>query len=54
MGLVVVFINLPMPVITMFDSLKPISGLLQRLFMASSFLWLALTSLHLYKYQHNS
>ena len=53
MGLAVVFINLPMPVITMFDSLRPISGLLQRLFMASSFLWLALTSLYLYKNQHN-
>lgn len=54
LGLAVVFINLPMPFITMFDSLKPISGLLQRLFMASSFLWLALTSLYLYKYRHNN
>jgi hypothetical membrane protein len=49
MGLAVVAINLPMPVITMFDSLKPICGLLQRLLMGSSFLWLALTSLYLYK-----
>jgi hypothetical membrane protein len=53
MGLAVVFLNLPMPFINMFDSLRPISGLLQRLFMASSFLWLALTSLYLYKNQHN-
>jgi hypothetical membrane protein len=52
-GLAVVVINLPMPVINLFDSLKPISGLLQRLLMASSFLWLALTSLYLYKNQRN-
>jgi hypothetical protein len=52
-GLVAVLINLPMPVINLFDSLKPISGLLQRLFMASSFLWLALTSLYLYKNPQN-
>jgi hypothetical protein len=49
----VVFLNLPMPFINMFDSLRPISGLLQRLLMAGSFLWLALTSLYLYKYHHN-
>ena len=49
LGLVVVILNLPLPVITMFDPFKPISGLLQRLFIASSFLWLAFTSLLLYK-----
>ena len=53
MGLVVVILNLPMPFITMFDSLKPVSGLLQRLLMAGSFLWLALTSLYLYKNNRN-
>ncbi len=49
LGLVVVILNLPLPVITMFDPFKPISGLLQRLFIASSFLWLVFTSLLLYK-----
>ncbi len=49
LGLAVVILNLPMPVITMFDPFKPMSGLLQRLFIASSFLWLLFTSLLLYK-----
>jgi hypothetical membrane protein len=49
LGLAVVILNLPLPVITVFDPFKQISGLLQRLFIASSFLWLALTSLLLYK-----
>jgi hypothetical membrane protein len=52
-GLAVVFFNLPMPFINMIDSLRPISGLLQRLLMASSFSWLALTSLFLYRNNQN-
>ena len=48
-GFAVVVANLPLPFLTMFDPLKPIGGLLQRLFIASSFLWLAFTSLLLYK-----
>jgi len=52
LGLVVVILNLPLPVINMFDPFKPISGLLQRSFIASSFSWLAVTSLLLYR-NHN-
>jgi hypothetical membrane protein len=52
LGLAVVILNLPLPVITMFDPFKPIAGLLQRLFIASSFLWLVFTSLLLYKNHH--
>lgn len=49
LGLAVVVLNLPLPLLNVFDPFKPISGLLQRLFTASSFLWLILTSLSLYK-----
>jgi hypothetical membrane protein len=49
LGLVVIFFNLPLPMVTLIDPLKPVSGLLQRLFITSSFLWLILTSLSLYK-----
>ena len=48
-GLVVVAINLPMPTTTILEPLKPISGLLQRLLSGSSFLWLALTFILLYR-----
>jgi hypothetical membrane protein len=48
-GLAVVILNLPMPFITMFGPLKSMGGLIQRLFMAGSFLWLACTSLLLFK-----
>jgi hypothetical membrane protein len=48
-GLAVVISNLPLPFMAMFGPFKPISGLIQRLLMASSFLWLVLTSLLLYK-----
>jgi len=43
LGMVVIIVNLPMPVIPMVDALQPVSGLLQRLLSGSSFLWLALT-----------
>lgn len=49
LGLTVIILNLPLPVITIFDPFKQIGGLLQRLFITSSFLWLMLTSLLLYK-----
>jgi hypothetical membrane protein len=49
LGLAVIFFNLPLPMVTLIDPLKPVSGLLQRLFITSSFLWLILTSLSLYK-----
>ncbi len=53
LGLVVIILNLPLPVINMFGPFKPISGLLQRSFIASSFSWLAVTSLLLYKNNDN-
>ena len=43
LGLVILIINLPMPVINMIDPLKSIGGLLQRLLSGSSFIWLTLT-----------
>lgn len=49
LGLAVIAINLPMPVINMIEPLKPISGLLQRLLSASSFIWLFLIFLILYR-----
>lgn len=48
-GIAVVVFNLPLPAIIVFDPFEPIGGLLQRLFVASSLLWLILTSLFLYK-----
>lgn len=48
-GLAVVVINLPLPVIIVFDPFESINGLLQRLFVISSILWLTLTSSVLYK-----
>jgi len=49
LGLVIVAISLPMPTIAMFEPLKPISGLLQRLLSGSSFFWLTLTFFLLYR-----
>ena len=49
LGLAIVAISLPMPTIAMFEPLKPISGLLQRLLSGSSFFWLTLTFLLLYR-----
>ncbi|MFC1964107.1 DUF998 domain-containing protein [Chloroflexota bacterium] len=54
LGLVVIILNLPLPVINMFGPFKPISGLLQRLSIALSFSWLAVTSLLLYKNHDNA
>jgi hypothetical membrane protein len=51
-GLVVVAFNLPMPIISLFDPLKSISGLLQRLLCGSSFCWLAATFLLLCPKRH--
>lgn len=49
LGLVVIVVNLPMPLITRIDAISPISGLLQRLFYAATFSWLALTSWLLFR-----
>jgi len=49
LGLVIIIINLPMPVINMIDPLKSIGGLLQRLLSGSSFFWLTLTFFLLYR-----
>jgi len=49
LGIAVVVFNLPLPAIIVLDPFEPIGGLLQRLFVASSLLWLILTSLFLYK-----
>jgi len=49
LGLVILIINLPMPVINMIDPLKSIGGLLQRLLSGSSFFWLTLTFFLLYR-----
>ena len=49
-GLVVFALDLLLPFVAFFEFLKPVSGLLQRLPVSGSFLWLALTSLALYRY----
>ena len=49
LGLVIIIINLPMPVIFILDPFKPIGGLLQRLVTGSSFFWLTLTFFLLYR-----
>jgi hypothetical membrane protein len=48
-GLAVVILNLPLPFMSLFSPFKAMDGLIQRLFMASAFLWLTFTSLLLYK-----
>ena len=48
LGLAVVTINLSLPAVTMFGPFEPVSGLLQRLLITSSFIWLSLTFLLLY------
>jgi hypothetical membrane protein len=49
LGLVVIFVNIPMPIITQIDAISPISGLLQRLFYAVTFSWLAFASWLLFR-----
>jgi hypothetical membrane protein len=49
LGLVVIIINLPMPIINVIDPLKSIAGLLQRLLSGSSLFWLTVTFFLLYK-----
>jgi hypothetical membrane protein len=49
LGLAVIAINLPMPVINMVEPFKQVSGLIQRLLSASSFSWLTLVFLLLYR-----
>ena len=49
LGLVIIIINLPMPVIFILDPFKPIGGLLQRLVTGGSFFWLTLTFFLLYR-----
>jgi hypothetical membrane protein len=49
LGLVVIAVNLPMPIITQIDAVSPICGLLQRLFYAVTFAWLALASWLLFR-----
>jgi hypothetical membrane protein len=49
LGIVILIINLPMPVINMIDPLQSIAGLLQRLLSFGSFFWLTLTFFLLYR-----
>ena len=49
LGLAIIIINLPMPVINIIDPLTAISGLLQRLLSGSSLFWLTLTFFLLYR-----
>jgi hypothetical membrane protein len=49
LGLVIVVINLLMPTIAYVEPLKAICGLLQRLLIGGSFLWLTLTFILLYR-----
>jgi len=49
LGLVVIVVNLPMPIITRIDAISPICGLLQRLFYAVTFSWLVLSSWLLFR-----
>jgi hypothetical membrane protein len=49
LGIAIFVFNLPLPIIIVFDLFEPIGGLLQRLFIASSLLWLVFISLFLYK-----
>ncbi len=49
LGIFIIIINLPMPVINMINPLLAVGGLLQRILSACSYLWLALTFLLLYR-----
>ncbi len=49
LGLVVIIINLPMPVLNIVEPFKPVAGLLQRLLAGSTFSWLSLTFYLLYR-----
>ena len=49
LGLVIIIINLPMPVLNIVEPLKPVAGLLQRLLAGGSFFWLSLTFFLLYR-----
>ncbi len=48
-GLIILAVNLPMPVIGRITILEPIEGLLQRLLWGSSLLWISTTFLLLYR-----
>ena len=43
-GLVVIAVNMPMPVITLIQSIEPVTGFLQRLFYGVTCSWLAVAS----------
>jgi len=49
LGLVVIAINLPMPLINYIGAIDPISGLIQRILCGSAFCWLSLTFILLYR-----
>ena len=49
LGIFIIIINLPMPVINMVGPLASIGGLLQRILSACSFFWLTLTFFLLYR-----
>jgi len=49
LGIFIIIVNLPMPVINMVHSLSTVGGLLQRILSACSYIWLALTFLLLYR-----
>lgn len=49
LGMVIIAVNLPMPLVPLVDSLQPVAGLLQRVLSGAAFLWLALALALLYK-----
>lgn len=49
LGVVIVVMNFPMPVINTIEAIDPVSGLLQRVLAGASFSWLALTFFLLYR-----
>ena len=44
-GIIVIFVSLPLPIANIFEPFKSISGLLQRVIIGSSFVWIGITSL---------
>jgi hypothetical membrane protein len=53
LGIFIIILNLPMPVINMVSPLVSIGGLLQRLLSGCSFFWLTLTFFLLYRNYHS-
>ena len=53
LGIFIIIINLPMPIINLVSPLASIGGLLQRLLSGCSFFWLSLTFFLLYRNYHS-